>query len=465
MENTKTKRGSWTGSLGFILAAAGSAVGLGNIWRFPYLAAKNGGGLFLLIYIILVLTFGFALLTSEIAIGRKTGQGPLTAYGKLHPKFGWLGVIASIVPAMIVPYYCAIGGWVLKYLVAFVTGKGALAAQDGYFTGFITSQWAPIVYMLVFIAMCSVIVFLGVEKGIEGSSKILMPMLFILVLGISIFSITIKVTADDGTVRTGLQGLKIYLLPDFSNLTVKSLFSTIMDACGQLFYSISVAMGIMVAYGSYVPKDTDISKSVSRIELFDTLVACLAGMMIIPAVYAFSDVKGMNAGPGLIFISLPKIFMQMGIIGKIVSIMFFVLVTFAAVTSAVSIMEAIISGLCDKGKLSRKKACTITTIYTVVIGIVICLGYNVFYFDLKLPNGSVAQILDLFDYISNNVLMPVVAIATCIMIGWVLKCDSILEEVKIGAVKVSRQKLYVVMTKYVVPIILTVLFVQAFIKF
>lgn len=461
MENsTNIKRGSFSGSIGFVLAAAGSAVGLGNIWRFPYLAAKNGGGLFLLCYIILVFTFGFALLTSEVAIGRKTRQGPLTAYSKMHPKFGFLGVLACIVPVIILPYYCAIGGWVLKYLSAFITGGGTTAAKDGYFTGFITSQWSPVIFMLVFLALCAAVVYLGVDKGIEKSSKILMPILFLIVLGISIFALTLK----KGN-TTGIDGLKIYLTPDFSKVTPKGLFSTIMDAVGQLFYSISVAMGIMVAYGSYVPKESDISKSILHIELFDTIVAMLAGMMIIPAVYVFSGVEGMKAGPGLIFVSLPKIFLEMGKIGPVIAILFFILVSFAAITSAVSIMEAIVSSICDKFHVSRKRGTTITTIYAVVFGILICLGYNVFYFELKLPNGAVGQLLDIFDYASNNLLMPVVAIITCFMIGWVLKCSCIIDEVKIGAEKVHRQTVYVVMTKFIVPIILTLLLIQAFIKF
>ena len=467
MENTNsiTKRGSWTGSIGFILAAAGSAVGLGNIWRFPYLAAKNGGGVFLLCYIVLVLTFGTALLTTEIAIGRKTGQGPLTAYKKLHNKFTGLGILACIVPAIIIPYYCAIGGWVLKYLVTFITGNGAAATADSYFGGFITSQWSPIVYMAIFLAICAVIYFLGVEKGIENSSKILMPILFILVVVISIFSLTLKVPAENGTVRTGLQGLKIYLLPNFKGMSAKTFFTIFLDAVGQLFYSISVAMGIMIAYGSYVPKDVDLPKSVKSIEFFDTLVAMLAGMMIIPAVYAFSDVQGMNAGPGLIFVSLPKIFMQMGKIGPVIAVLFFVLVLFAAVTSCVSIAEAIISSICDRFKVSRKNSCAVTTIYTLIVGTIICLGYNIFYFDLKLPNGAIGQLLDVFDYASNNVLMPIVAIITCILVGWVIKPKTIIEELEQGTDKKYKGTLYVVMVKFVVPVILAFLLIQAFIKF
>lgn len=280
------KRNSFGGSIGFVLAAAGSAVGLGNIWRFPYLAAKDGGGLFLVVYIILALTFGFALLTSEICIGRKTKQSPLTAYGKLKPSFKGLGWIACIVPAIILPYYSVIGGWVFKYFVAFLTGHGVETAQDGYFVNFITKPAEPLIMLLIFLGATAVIVYAGVDKGIEATSKILMPVLIVLIMGISVYSLTLKNT--DGTeVRTGLQGLKILVVPNLKGLTVKQFFTVMVDAMGQLFYSLSVAMGIMIAYGSYVSKETNLNKSIGQIEFFDTFVAFLAGLMIIPAVFVF----------------------------------------------------------------------------------------------------------------------------------------------------------------------------------
>ena len=244
-------RGSFTGSLGFVLAAAGSAVGLGNIWRFPYLAAKDGGGIFLLCYLILALTFGFTLLITEISIGRKTGKSPLSAYTQLHPKMGWIGVAASIIPVLILPYYSAIGGWVLKYLAVYLSGDGAAAVADNYFTGFITAQWSPIVWFLIFLGATLFVVYKGVDKGIEKLSRILMPLLLVLILGIAIFSLTLKF--NDGTVtRTGLQGLKAYVVPNFEGMTLKQFLVVLTDAMGQLFYSISVAMGIMITYGSYV---------------------------------------------------------------------------------------------------------------------------------------------------------------------------------------------------------------------
>ena len=461
----KESRGSFTGSLGFVLAAAGSAVGLGNIWRFPYLAAKDGGGVFLLFYLILALTFGFTLLITEISIGRKTGKSPLSAYAELHPRMGWVGVLACAIPVLILPYYCAIGGWVLKYLAAFLTGNGMAAVADDYFTGFITAQWSPIIWFLIFLGATLFVVYKGVDKGIEKFSRILMPLLLALILAIALFSLTLKHTDGDVT-RTGLQGLKVYVVPNFEGMTAKQVLVVLTDAMGQLFYSISVAMGIMITYGSYVKKDTDVNKSVNQIELFDTIVAFLAGMMIIPAVYTFMGREGMSAsGPALMFVALPKVFGEMGVaIGTAVGILFFLTVAFAALTSSVSIMEAIVSCAMDKFHWNRKKSVLITCALAGVLGIVVCLGYNVLYFEVVLPNtpaGKNAQILDVLDYISNFVLMPVVSIATCVFVGWVLKPKTIIDEVRRNGEGFRREKLYVIMIKYITPVLLLLLLLQA----
>lgn len=456
------KRNSFKGSIGFVLAAAGSAVGLGNIWRFPYLAAKDGGGLFLVIYIILALTFGFTLLTTEIAIGRKTKQSPLTAYGKISKKWNWLGIIASIVPIIILPYYCAIGGWVLKYFLAFLTGNGASAAEDGYFTSFISGNVEPIIMLVIFLAATAFVIFRGVNKGIESLSKILMPALILLILIIAIFSLTIKHTDDNGVTRTGLQGLKIYLVPDISRITASSFFTTLLDAMGQLFYSLSVAMGIMITYGSYVRDEDNLSKSINQIEIFDTVVAFLAGVMIIPAVYTFSGTEGMSAsGPSLMFVSLPKIFAAMGPIGNVIGCLFFAMVLFAALTSSISILEAIVSSFIDKFKVTRTKGVAIGTVIALVAGIVVCLGYNLLYFEATLPNGATAQILDIMDYISNNILMPVVAIGTCVLIGWIAKPKTVIDEVEKSGVIMGRKILYTVMIKFITPILLVILLLKS----
>lgn len=460
MENKKT-RGSFSGQLGFIMAAAGSAVGLGNIWRFPYLAAKDGGGIFLLVYLILALTFGFTLLTTEIAIGRKTGQSPLTAYKAIHPKWGGIGILACLVPTIILPYYCSIGGWVLKYLSMFISNSSAELAGDGYFSNYISGTAEPIVWMLIYFAITAVVVFAGVEKGIEKFSKILMPVLIIMIVGISIYSLTLKHTDEAGTARTGLEGLKVYLIPDFNGMTLKKFLVVVMDAMGQLFFSISVAMGIMVAYGSYARKETNLMQSVNRIEIFDTLIAFMAGLMIIPAVFVFSGTDGMSAGPGLVFISLPHVFSAMGTAGKFVGLAFFLVLSFAAITSSVSVMEAIVSSLIDKFGLSRRKSSVIVAVYTLITAVIVCLGYNVLYFEAELPNGTVAQILDIFDYISNNIMMPLVALLTCLLIGWVVKPKTVIDEVTHGNHKFIRKILYIVMIKVIAPAMLLLLLLQS----
>lgn len=455
-------RNSFSGSIGFVLAAAGSAVGLGNIWRFPYLAAKDGGGLFLAVYLMLALTFGFALLTTEIAIGRKTKQSPLTAYSRLCQKSGFLGVLACLVPVIIMPYYCVIGGWVVKYFLAYLTGSGSMAATDGYFTGFITAEAEPIVLMLVFLFLVAFIVFRGVNKGIESFSKVLMPILLILVIGISVFSLTINYTDDAGMSRTGLEGFWIYVIPDFKGLTVKGFFSVLVDAMGQLFFSLSVAMGIMIAYGSYVRDDANLVKSINQIEIFDTVVAFLAGVMIIPAVYTFMGREGMEAsGPSLMFVSLPKVFEAMGVVGNVIGCLFFAMVLFAALTSAVSVMEAVVSSIMDKFHISRVKAAAIETVIALAGGIVVCLGYNKWYFDITLPNGANAQILDIMDYISNNCLMPIVAIGTCVVVGWITKPKAVIEEVEKTGCKFGRKKLYIVMIRYIAPALLVILLLKS----
>ena len=456
------KRNSFSGSIGFVLAAAGSAVGLGNIWRFPYLAAKDGGGLFLVLYLILALTFGFTLLTTEIAIGRKTIQSPLTAYGRIHPKWKTLGIFACLVPVIILPYYCVIGGWVVKYLLAYLTGEGAKAAEDGYFTGFITADVQPMILLCVFLFAVAFIVFRGVNKGIEASSKVIMPLLLLLVVGIAVFSLTISHTDESGTVRSGMEGFKIYVIPDLKGLTLQGFFTVLLDAMSQLFFSLSVAMGIMISYGSYVQDDANLVKSINQIEIFDTLVAFLAGVMIIPAVFTFMGREGMQAsGPSLMFVSLPKVFSAMGKAGTIVGVLFFAMVLFAALTSAVSVMEAVVSSFMDEFHVSRIKAAVIETVLALAGGILVCLGYNKLYFEYTLPNGAVAQILDIMDYISNNALMPIVAIGTCILIGWVVKPKVIIDEAEKSGCKFGRRSLYIVMIRFIAPVLLIVLFLKS----
>ena len=455
------KKGGFTGSIGFVLAAAGSAVGVGNIWRFPYLAARDGGGLFLLVYLALVLTFGFTLLTTDIAIGRKTGKNAWEAFGSIKPKWAFLGKITFLVPVIIMTYYSVIGGWILKYAAVFISGKGNAAAEDGFFTSFITSKASPIVFMLIFLAFTAFIVFSGVEKGIERFSKIVMPGLLLMIIGIAFYSLTLSYTDAQGVTRTGIQGMAVYLIPDFTGITFSRFLSILLDAMSQLFFSLSVSMGIMITYGSYVKKDVDLGKSISQIEFFDTGVALLAGMMIIPAIYVFTGTDGMASGPSLMFVSLPKVFASMGAAGTIVGVVFFLMILFAALTSCVSIMETLVANCMQIFKSSRRNTSLVITIFSAVTAIIICLGYNVFYFEYQLPNGATAQLLDIMDYISNSFLMPLIAFLTAVFVGWVIKPDWIAEEMEVAADRFKKKKLYSFMVRFVVPVIMAVLFFQS----
>ena len=454
------KASSFSGQIGFVLAAAGSAVGVGNLWRFPYLAAKDGGGLFLLVYLVLVLTFGFTLLTSDIAIGRRTKQSAIRAYESMRPKWKFLGILTFLVPVLIMTYYAVIGGWITKYAAVYLTGQSAAAAEDGYFTSFITSPVSPVVFALLFMGVTAFIVYNGVEGGIERVSRYMMPILLILVVVIAGYALTLRHEDASGQMRTGLEGLRYYLTPHMEGLTVSRFLQILLDAMSQLFFSLSVSMGIMITYGSYVKNDIDLNKATNQIEIFDTVVAFLAGAMIIPAVYAFMGTDGMSSGPSLMFVSLPKVFAAMGVAGNIIGTIFFAMVLFAAITSAVSVMEAVVSCIMDAFHTSRTKAGTIEGIFALIVGIIVCLGYNKLYFEFKLPNGSTAQILDIMDYISNNLLMPIVALATCILVGWVIKPKTVIEEVEKSGCKMGRKRLYTAMVKVIAPIFLILLLLQ-----
>ncbi len=457
----KKQKSGFSGTIGFVLASAGSAVGVGNLWRFPYLAAQNGGGLFILVYLALVFTFGFSLLMTDIAIGRKTGKHPWEAFASVRPRWGFLGKITFLVPALIITYYTVIGGWVTKYAVVYLTGQAQSASADGYFTSFISSPVAPVVYMLIFLAVTALVVFLGVDKGIERFSCWVMPALLLVIVGITVFSLTLTHTDANGVTRTGLQGLGVYLIPNFEGLTFSKFLKIMLDAMSQLFFSLSVSMGIMITYGSYVKKDVDLNKSVSQIEFFDTGVALLAGMMIIPAVYVFSGVDGMAQGPGLMFVSLPKVFSAMGTAGYVIGFLFFIMVLFAALTSSVSIMETLVGTCIERFHTTRKKVCLVVFAIAAVAGLLICFGYSFLYFEVTLPNGTVGQLLDVVDYISNSLMMPLISLLTCIFIGWVVKPNWIIEEVTLGGCKFRREALYAFVIRYIAPILMFVLFLQA----
>ena len=461
MSNKTNQGGTFTGQLGFVLAAAGSAVGVGNLWRFPYLAAKDGGGLFILIYLILVVTFGFTLLTSDISIGRKTGVSSVNAYAKMKKGWGFLGILTFFVPVLIMTYYAVIGGWISRYIVTYLIGETQTAAGDKYFTGFITGEISPVVYALIFMLITAFIVYKGVEGGIEKASRFIMPLLLLMIIFIAIFALFLHHRDADGVSRTGLQGLAVYLTPNMEGLTLGRFLQILLDAMSQLFFSLSVSMGIMITYGSYVKKDVNLSKSIAQIEIFDTLVAFLAGMMIIPAIFVFSGTEGMGAGPSLMFISLPKVFAAMGVVGPVFGLIFFVMAAFAALTSCVSVLETVVANCMEIFHSERRKTTLIATVIYCIASVVIVLGYSVFYMEIKLPNGSTGQLLDIMDYISNSFLMPFIALLSTILIGWVVGPKYVTDEVESSGHRMSRKGLYVVMVKFVAPVMMLVLFLQS----
>ncbi len=452
------KRGGFGSKIGFILAAAGSAVGLGNIWRFPYLAAKYGGGIFLLIYLIFAVTFGFTLMITEIAIGRKTGKSVIGAYKDVNKHFAPLGWIAAAVPALILPYYCVIGGWVMKYMVEFLSVHGHRIATETYgdsnlsfFENFISHPLQPTIFFVIYVIINASVVMLGVQKGIETLSKFLMPVLLILIFGIGIYTLTL-----DGA----LEGLKYYVLPNFKNFTFEQLLKTIVGAMGQLFYSMSLAMGIMITYGSYMRKEDALEQSVRQIEVFDTFVAFLAGLIIVPSVFVFSggNTDQLNAGPSLMFKTLPAVFDSMPA-GDIIGGAFFILVTLAALTSSISLMETVTAVVMEKFRLNRVASCFVVIGITLVLGMLSVLGYSS-WSEVKLLG---MQFLDFFDFITNNVMMPILAFFTCILIGYVAKTSYVEDEVLHGQDRFSAKHLFRIMIKFVCPVCMIIILLTPFI--
>lgn len=433
------KRANFSGGLGFVLAAAGSAVGLGNIWRFPYLAAMYGGGIFILIYILLVVTFGYTIMLSEIAIGRKTGLSPIGAYGALAKKYKFIGAMAVFAAFIILSYYGVIGGWIVKYFVEYLIGNSQAMASTGFFTSFIAHPWQPLVWFFVFMLVSYLVVIKGVEKGIEATSKVLMPILVILSIGIAIYCLTLP---------NAIEGVKYLFIPNFDQFSPMTLLS----ALGQMFYSMSLAMGIMITYGSYLKKENDISKSVKRIEIFDTGIAILAAVMIIPAIFSFSAgdstvlAANLNKGPGLMFETLPRVFSSM-VGGNIIGGAFFLLVFFAAFTSTISLMESVVSTLCDRYKTGRFAVASIVAASAFLLGIPSSLG-NGAWASFKILG---MDFLSFFDFVANALLMPAGAFLTCIFVGYIVGVDVVADEIKLSS-QFKREAMYKVMIKYIAPV-------------
>ena len=415
MESQHKKRSAFSGKIGFVLSAAGASVGLGNIWRFPYLAAKYGGGIFLLIYILLAFTFGYTMIVAETALGRMTKKSPVGAFAAFGKKggFSFGGWINAIIPILIVPYYSVIGGWVIRYLADYIGGHGKELATDGYFSSFISNGASAEICFVIFTIFTLAIIFAGVRNGVERVSKVMMPILVVLSVIIAGYSVT----------RPGaLAGVKYFLVPNVAHFS----WMTVVTAMGQMFYSLSIAMGILVTFGSYMKKDVSIEESTENVEIFDTAIAIMAGLMIIPAVFSFSggDPDTLQAGPALMFITIPKVFDSMGL-GTVVGILFFTLVLFAAVTSSIALTESAVSTFEDELGWDRHQATVLIGVIMLVLGSLSALGYG--------PLAGVTvfgmQFLDFFDFLTNSVMMPIAAITTCLLVSRVIGVKKIEEEV------------------------------------
>ena len=440
--NSNEKRSTWSNKTAFILAAAASAVGLGNLWRFPYLAAKFGGGTFIFTYFILAFTFGVSLLLLEITLGRKTRLSAIGAFSAYGKKFAFIGVLASLVPFIITPYYCIIGGWVVKYMVSFLSvDPNTLADGGAFFTSFLYGPTESYAWMLVFMALVFIIVALGVKKGIEKANLIMMPTLLVMAIAIAVY-----VALQPGA----MEGIAYYLIPDFSQFSA----DLVLNAMGQMFYSLSLAMGIMITYGSYVHRDECLTSSVTRIAGFDLLVSLIAGFMIVPAAFAVMGGAPTSAGPSLMFVTLPQVFAGMGNAAVILGFIFLLLVTFAALTSAISLTETCVSIISDGLKWSRRKSLIACILWVVLVGCFVNAGYN----GLSDIRFFGMEILDFFDFISNSVLMPIVALLICVFVGWIITPKDLIEEIKLNS-PFRAEKAWVVMIKVLAPILVIAILV------
>jgi len=439
-----SKRDSFGSKFGVIAATAGSAVGLGNIWRFPYVAGESGGGAFVLIYLSFIFIIGVPVMLSEFTIGRRANLNTVGAFKKLAPGKPWylIGIMGLVAAFFILAFYSTIAGWTLEYIVkAFSNG---FENQDTtiIFESFKSSTFRPLLWQFVFMILTAWIVFSGVKDGIEKYTKILMPLLFVLIVVMCIRAVTLP---------GATKGLEFLFKPDFSKIT----WGVVLEALGQAAFSLSIGMGALITYGSYIRKDNNLSVTAVQVSIADTLIAILAGVMIFPAVFAL----GMDpqAGPGLVFQVLPELFMKMPG-GYIFSIIFFVLLAVAALTSTVSLLEVVVAFASEELKITRKKATIIGAISIWLVGIITTLSFSNLN-DVKLFDKT---IFDLLEYIAANILLPVGALFIVIFLGWFLGKKVVADELSNqGAIKMKFFGLFMFIIKFIAPIAITLVFLNS----
>ena len=439
--------------LGFILISAGCAIGIGNVWKFPYMAGQGGGGTFVLFYLIFLALLGLPVMTMEFSVGRASQKSPVKAYYALEkPGQKWHihGYITLIGCYLLMMFYTTVTGWMLNYFYMTATGKFQGLDSDGVARQFTNMLGQPVTmgfWMIVVVIAGVFVCSRGLQNGLEKVTKVMMISLLVIMVVLAINSFTM-----DGA----KEGLKFYLIPDFERMKEIGIISTITGAMNQAFFTLSLGIGAMAIFGSYIGKDHALLGESMNIALLDTFVAITSGLIIFPACFTFN--VDQTSGPSLIFISLPKVFASMGAIGRIIAIAFFLMMGFAALTSCVSVMETLVANCMEIFHKSRQKMCAVIGIYSLVTAVLICLGYNVLYFEVKLPNGTVAQLLDIMDYISNSFLMPFISLLTSILIGWVVGPKLIIDEVERNGEHFKRAKLYCFMIRYAVPIVMLILF-------
>ena len=439
-------RDNFSGQIGVVAAAAGSAIGLGNIWRFPYICGQNGGGAFLLVYLICVVLLGLPIILSEFSIGRSAQSNAYRAFKKLSPHTPWylIGIIGIIAAFTIISFYSAVGGWTIEYIVRSFTNSMS-ANLSGEFKEFISGSYLPVIYQLLFLVLSLLIVMMGVQKGIERSSKILMPLLLLLLIILCVRSVTLPGASE---------GLKFLLKPDFSKLTGNS----ILLAMGQAFFSLSLGMGCMITYGSYIKRKENLTTSAVMIAGSDTLIALLAGVAIFPAAAAFHINPG--SGPGLVFITLPEMFQQMRG-GMIFSTFFFVLLCIAALTSAISLIEVVVSFCVEELRIKRRLATFLVGGCIFILGILCSFSLGL------LPGLKLfgLNFFDLMDFTSSNILLPLGGFFTAVFLGWGLeKRITVNELTNHDTIKFVGLRIFFFLIKFIIPVAILIVFISGLLQ-